>query len=320
MAFMSRVDEVRSAAFICAFLFVLVELADGSLVLIGRNMSKSFDDIEADFAPVVRGSNESGVIYLAEPLDACSPLNNKVVNDSRSSFALIIRGRCHFDEKVRNAQNAGFKAAVIYNNEDHGLVSAIGGSPDGITISAVFISKASGEALREYSGHTDMELRILPRIKNSEWSILAISCISLLAMSAVLATCFFVRRQYGGQEGPEASQIYGMSSRLVEAIPSLIFTSALEDNCTSQTCAICLEDYKVGEKLRVLPCHHKFHAVCVDSWLTTWRTFCPVCKQDANSSTIYIPASESTPLLSSLFSFASSSAGSLVAFPPIHGI
>lgn len=46
---MSCIDEVRSAAFICAFLFLLVELADGSVVLIGRNTSKSFDDIEADF-------------------------------------------------------------------------------------------------------------------------------------------------------------------------------------------------------------------------------------------------------------------------------
>ena len=75
-------------------------------------------------APVVRGSGESGGIYLAEPLDACTQLNNKVINDSSSSFALIIRGGCHFDEKVRNAQNAGFKAAVIYNNEDYGPVSA----------------------------------------------------------------------------------------------------------------------------------------------------------------------------------------------------
>jgi len=35
---------------------------------------------------------------------------------------LVIRGRCQFDDKVRNAQNAGFKAAVVYDNEDNGVL------------------------------------------------------------------------------------------------------------------------------------------------------------------------------------------------------
>lgn len=50
----------------------------------------------------------------------------------------------------------------------------------------------------------------------------------------------------------------------------------------------------------------EFHALCVDAWLTSWRTFCPVCKRDARTSNGEPPASESTPLLSS--SIASSSA------------
>jgi hypothetical protein len=29
----------------------------------------------------------------------------------------------------------------------------------------------------------------------------------------------------------------------------------------------------------------EFHAACVDLWLTSWRTFCPVCKRDANAGT-----------------------------------
>lgn len=151
---------------------------------------------------------------------------------------------------------------------------------------------------------------------------MAICFISLLAMSAMLVTCFFVRRHVR-REQPRASQIrgfHGMSRRLVKAMPSQIFMSMLEDGCTSQTCAICLEDYNVGEKLRVLPCHHKFHAVCVDSWLTTWRTFCPVCKQDAKSSAAHPAASESTPLLSPISACPSSSAGSLAASPPISTV
>lgn len=39
--------------------------------------------------------------------------------------------------------------------------------------------------------------------------------------------------------------------------------------------------------------------MCVDAWLTSWRTFCPVCKRDARTSNGEPPATESTPLLSS---------------------
>uniref|UniRef100_A0A6M2EZP5 RING-type domain-containing protein n=1 Tax=Populus davidiana TaxID=266767 RepID=A0A6M2EZP5_9ROSI len=278
-------------------------VASGNVLLIGNNVTMAFDDIEANFAPAIKGSGECGVLYLAEPIDACSDLTNQFEKGSNCSspFVLIIRGGCSFEDKVRRAQKAGYKAAIIYDNEE-GILVAMAGNSAGVTIPAVFVSKTSGEMLKKYAGLTDFELWIIPSFENSAWSIMAISFISLLAMSAVLATCFFVRRHRIRRERPRSSRVRefnGMSRRLVKAMPSLTFTSVLEDNCTSTTCAICLEDYTVGEKLRILPCRHKFHAFCVDSWLTTWRTFCPVCKRDARTSTGEPPATESTPLLSS---------------------
>lgn len=288
---------------VCCFLSLLTCVALGNVVLIGNNVTLSFEDIEASFTPAVKGSGECGTLYLAEPLDACLPLRkvDSTVKGTCSPFVLIVRGACSFEDKVRKAQAAGFKAAIIYDNVDGDLV-AMAGSSAGIKIHAVFVSKASGELLAKYAGVGNMELWIIPSFENSAWSIMAISFISLLAMSAVLATCFFVRRHRIRRERPRASHVrefHGMSSRLVKAMPSLIFTAVVEDNCTSATCAICLEDYSVGERLRVLPCRHKFHAFCVDAWLTTWRTFCPVCKRDARTSTGDPPASERTPLLSS---------------------
>lgn len=288
---------------VCCFLSLLTCVALGNVVLIGNNVTLSFEDIEASFTPAVKGSGECGTLYLAEPLDACSPLRkvDSTVKGTCSPFVLIVRGACSFEDKVRKAQAAGFKAAIIYDNVDGDLV-AMAGSSAGIKIHAVFVSKASGELLAKYAGVGNMELWIIPSFENSAWSIMAISFISLLAMSAVLATCFFVRRHRIRRERPRASHVrefHGMSGRLVKAMPSLIFTAVVEDNCTSATCAICLEDYSVGERLRVLPCRHKFHAFCVDAWLTTWRTFCPVCKRDARTSTGDPPASERTPLLSS---------------------
>ncbi|OMO49523.1 Zinc finger, RING-type [Corchorus olitorius] len=287
-------------------------MTSASVVLIGNNGTLSFDAIEANFAPAIKGSGECGVLYLAEPLDACSDLSNKVekVSNFTSPFALVIRGGCSFDEKVRRVQKAGFKAVIVYDNDDDGVLVAMAGNASGIKIHAVFVSKSSGEILKKYAGSTDMEVWLIPSFENSAWSIMAISFISLLAMSAVLATCFFVRRHRIRRERPQSSRVrefHGMSKRLVKAMPSLIFTSVLEDNCTSMTCAICLEDYNVGDKLRILPCRHKFHANCVDAWLTTWRTFCPVCKRDARTATGDPPASESTPLLSTTPSSVSSS-------------
>lgn len=292
-------------------------MAASKVVLIGNNITLSFDDIEANFAPTIKGSGEYGVLYLAEPLDACTELTNKVeqLPNTSSPFALVVRGGCSFEEKVRRAQMAGFKAVIVYDNEDGGVLVAMAGNSAGIRIHAVFVSKASGEILKKYAGLTNVEIWLIPTFENSAWSIMAISFISLLAMSAVLATCFFVRRHRIRRERPRASlvrEFHGMSSRLVKAMPSLIFTAVLEDNCTSRTCAICLEDYCVGEKLRILPCCHKFHAACVDSWLTSWRTFCPVCKRDARTGLTDPPPSESTPLLSSSpASMASSLASSV---------
>lgn len=133
------------------------------------------------------------------------------------------------------------------------------GTSTGVKILALFVSKASGETLTKYAGDTDMEVWIIPSLENSAWSIMATSFISLLAMSAVLGMCFFVRRHHIRRERPRASRVrefHGISSRLVKAMPSLIFTSVVEDNSTSVTCAICLDDYNVGDKLRVLPCRH----------------------------------------------------------------
>ncbi|KAJ9167160.1 hypothetical protein P3X46_021830 [Hevea brasiliensis] len=301
---MERIVVVVVVVIFFISLSACCSMTSASVVLIGGNITLSFDDVEANFAPAVKSSGECGALYLAEPLDACSDLRNKVGKASNisSPYVLIIRGGCSFDDKVRIAQKAGFKAAIVYDNEDDGILVSMAGNSTGIKIHAVFISKSSGETLGKYAGLSGMELWLIPSFENSAWSIMAISFISLLTMSAVLATCFFVRRHRIRTERPRSSHVrefHGMSRRLVKAMPSLIFTDVLEDNCTSRTCAICLEDYSVGEKLRILPCRHKFHAFCVDSWLTTWRTFCPVCKRDARTSNGDLPASESTPLLSS---------------------
>ncbi|KAH7856459.1 hypothetical protein Vadar_001586 [Vaccinium darrowii] len=51
-------------------------------------------------------------------------------------------------------------------------------------------------------------------------------------------------------------------------------------------CAVCLENFKLGEICRLLPnCSHSFHAACIDSWLSK-TAVCPVCRTNANLANI----------------------------------
>lgn len=49
----------------------------------------------------------------------------------------------------------------------------------------------------------------------------------------------------------------------------------------SQECGICLESFAAGDRLRTLPCFHRFHACCVDEWLRQ-SAECPLCKHQVD--------------------------------------
>jgi len=65
-----------------------------------------------------------GALYTANPLDGCSPLVN-ISKTREPAFLLIERGLCSFEVKVRHAQDAGFAAVIVYNDQDdHELVTS----------------------------------------------------------------------------------------------------------------------------------------------------------------------------------------------------
>lgn len=72
-------------------------------------------------------------------------------------------------------------------------------------------------------------------------------------------------------------------------------------------CLICLSDFEFNEECRLLrKCHHSFHKVCIDKWLTTGRNSCPTCRSegvvrlsDSNETATRAPGSASDNEISS---------------------
>jgi len=136
----------------------------------------------------------------------------------------------------------------------------VAGNSSGVDIHGLLVTRASGEVLKGYADQDEMKLWLIPGFGISSWSIMGITFISLLAMSAILATCFVVRRHQIRQsvrDLPHGGQgLSCMPRDLLQSMPTEVYSGVLEESSTSVTCAICIDDYRVGEKLRILPCKH----------------------------------------------------------------
>ncbi|OMJ23435.1 RING-H2 finger protein ATL72 [Smittium culicis] len=56
--------------------------------------------------------------------------------------------------------------------------------------------------------------------------------------------------------------------------------SKQEKKSNSNECLICFEIIDVGDNIRIIPCLHKFHQECLDTWLTSRSGSCPNCRYD----------------------------------------
>lgn len=113
--------------------------------------------LEAGFTPRLRdeGPISAGLVRADDGLlglfdgslgttdDACEALRNGSVLSGR--IALVRRGGCTFEVKVRNAQNAGAVAVVVYSNQGEPLLMS--GTRGAVSIPAVMISREDGERI-----------------------------------------------------------------------------------------------------------------------------------------------------------------------------
>lgn len=66
----------------------------------------------------------------------------------------------------------------------------------------------------------------------------------------------------------------GVSKKALKNLPRVQYKKTGDDE---GNCTICLVDFEEDETVNALPCLHKFHAVCIETWLKT-NGACPICR------------------------------------------
>ncbi|XP_062560525.1 E3 ubiquitin-protein ligase goliath-like [Armigeres subalbatus] len=207
-----------------------------------------------------------------------------------SWIALILRGNCNFEEKVRHAYEKGAAGVIIYNDKDDPRLDKMKINDKERDITAVFTTKAKGHELieiMEQKGYKvtmaiiegSRHIRSLANINRTSVLFVSVSFIVLMIISLVWLVFYYVQRfRYLQTKDKQSRRLCNVAKRIIAKIPTKSIKSddkEIDNDC----CAICIEPYKVTDVIRVLPCKHEFHKTCIDPWLLEHRT-CPMCKMD----------------------------------------
>jgi E3 ubiquitin-protein ligase RNF13 len=281
----------RSALFLLLACLHFLPTQSAVLVQSGNLTLNTLSDMPANFGPSVPPEGVVGLLLLAAPDDeACEPLNTPQAGKKQPWIALIARSHdrdgCTFDVKVRNAAAAGAVAAIVHDDTTEALlIMAKPPRHPHPSIPAVFISVESGLLLRKLMNAEKIHVIITPLADVLWVSMLLSACAGALAVSLLLGAFWWVRRPILMVEGRRGfHRSHGaprivMTSEQLRALPTILHgdpalpcLAPLESpaaassvaNSTVESCVVCLERYQVGEKLRVLPCNHRYHAACID--------------------------------------------------------
>jgi hypothetical protein len=79
--------------------------------------NKVFEYSIANFGTVPYGHSIIGTVKKSVPFDGCKKMSSiRNTNDEGALILLIMRGGCHFADKVINAQKIGAKMVIILDN------------------------------------------------------------------------------------------------------------------------------------------------------------------------------------------------------------
>ncbi|KAL8594773.1 hypothetical protein ACOMHN_047491 [Nucella lapillus] len=260
----------------------------------------------AHFGPPIPSDGFRGVLVKAKPHGACGEVDPPPADPDMAWIAVIARGGCHCVEKVANAARAGYSAVIIHNvhNDEKAfeMRDEIGNTR--VNISAVSVGYTEGRKLEDLYTHSADSRVVVEIYVNSLRTYIAhfIVPFSVIFVGFILI-CMF-------------SKIKRTIIRLVQMCrtPQPDSTMELRERPFQKdehhdTCSICLDHFKTGEKIRVLPCEHPYHRKCVDPWLMKHTPTCPMCKRSVLKSMFSINIEE-----------AESHLDSMVEYIPVHDV
>ena len=210
-------------------------------------------------------------------------------------IALAERGSCFFTTKTDVAVRNNAKGLIVYNLVDSDFPFVMGSSSGYKSpIPVVSVSLSSGEemldlinsnawAMIDNTGGT-MDGGDNPYSKITFCIFIGLTCVVLLVVIIALFLTIYQlwcrchalwKRNQQEQEAGRAVRrtLQGMKCSRY-SVGETTSIDGLHDSCS-----VCLEEFKSGEVLRILPCTHPFHRDCVDKWLYKKHT-CPLCKFD----------------------------------------
>ncbi|XP_022665218.1 E3 ubiquitin-protein ligase RNF13-like [Varroa jacobsoni] len=224
-----------------------------------------------------------GKLVVAKPVNACSPIQSVPYpsKDSFSWFVLVRRYDCNFAAKLRNAQRAGYSGVIIYDFEGPDLSFTRMPRPYGYgdtRVYAVLVTKHDGALLAQCTYDKDFYIEWFPASSANLLNYL-IPCIVIILFCILLIACLVVVQQctrWFRERRRNAK--YRLARKYLKQLPIKRWAKG-EEFKNYEVCSICLDEYQEGDKLRVLPCLHGYHARCIDPWLTKNRRVCPLCKR-----------------------------------------
>uniref|UniRef100_A0A673GLY8 E3 ubiquitin-protein ligase RNF130-like n=1 Tax=Sinocyclocheilus rhinocerous TaxID=307959 RepID=A0A673GLY8_9TELE len=225
--------------------------------------------------------------FLAVDLQGCSPHTRFIVPPKTTHWVAIMqRGKCTFKEKILNAAAFNASAVIIYNNstKEDTVTMAHEGTGD---IVAVMITESFGKEILGFLEKNQTVLvsvmvgsRGLPKnINRGSLVFVSISFIVLMIISSAWLIFYFIQKIRDTSARDRSQRRLGDAAK--KAISKLTTRTVKRGDKETEPdfnhCAVCIEGYQLNDVVRILPCKHVFHKMCVDPWLNEHCT-CPMCK------------------------------------------